>query len=156
MHDKFYKDYFNCTYAKFGEARKFLSEDSAVLDSAKLTCDSVRSKFENIRHVGYYDSFGKVLYDSSRQQLEPLKGEGIEEMHILNGTAASTVVLWKRSDHLLGHLDAFIMIRSKIVDLIIPQDHTGSYFLIVFDSDTPISRVEEARQSVIESMSSKR
>lgn len=119
-------------------------------DKVKNTCDLVRSRFENIRHVGYYDSFGKILYDSGRENLEPLKGEGVEEMHILNGTAASTLVLWQRSDYLLGKMDAFIMIREKIVDLIVP--HGDSYFLVVFDSKTPTSEVDGAFRSITESL----
>jgi hypothetical protein len=116
------------------------------LDSAKRTCDLVRSKFSNVRHVGLYDSFGKILYDSGRENLEPLKGEGVEEMHILNGTAASTLVLWKRSDYLLGKMDAFIMIREKIVDLIVPRD--DYYFLVVFDKNAEMAEVEGARRSI--------
>jgi len=95
--------------------------------------------------------FGKILCDRGREQLEPLKGEGVEEMHILNGTAASTVALWKRSDYLLGRLDAFIMIMEKVVDLIVPQQDTGSYFLAVFDPETPMAEVERIRLSIIES-----
>jgi len=117
---------------------------------AKQICDSVLAKSKMLRHVGYYDSFGKIICDSSRGQLEPLKGEGVEEMHILNGTAASTVELWKRSDYLLGRLDAFIMIMGKVVDLIVPQKETGSYFLAVFDPQTPMSEVEQVRGSLID------
>ncbi len=79
----------------------------------RATCDNVLASNRKIRHVGYYDSFGKVLCDSSRENMEGLKGEGVEEMHILNGTAASTLVLWKRSDFLLGRLNAFIMIKRE-------------------------------------------
>jgi hypothetical protein len=122
----------------------------SVFDQAKRICNAIRPISEKIRHVGYYDSFGKVLYDTERDVLEPLKGEGMEEMHILNGTAASTLVLWKRSDFLLGRLDAFIMIRDKIVDLIAPHGDTGSYFLVVFDKDTSVADVERVRQGIIE------
>jgi hypothetical protein len=118
------------------------------LDNAKDTCGRILSQSKKIRHVGYYDSFGKVLYDIGREKLEPLEDEGLEEMHILNGTAASTLVLWKRSDYLLGRLDALIMVMGKIVDLIIPQHDTGAYFLVVFDKDTPLPEVERVRLSV--------
>jgi len=121
------------------------------LARAKYTCNNVLAKSKKLRHVGYYDLFGKILCDSGREQLEPLKGEGVEEMHILNGTAASTVALWKRSDYLLGRLDAFIMIMEKVVDLIVPQQDTGSYFLAVFDPETPMAEVERVRLSIIES-----
>ncbi|HYB04706.1 MAG TPA: hypothetical protein VED17_09600 [Nitrososphaerales archaeon] len=116
-----------------------------TLDNAKLTCDRILAESKKIRHVGYYDSFGKVLYDHGREKLEPLKGEGLEEMHILNGTAASSLMLWKRSQYLLGQLDALIMIMGKVVDLIIPQHDSGAYFLVVFDPDTPTSEADRVR-----------
>ena len=123
----------------------------STFDRAKHTCDKVRASSNKIRHVGYYDSFGKVLYDSGREGVVLLEGEGVEEMHILNGTAASTLTLWKRSDDLLGRMNAFIMIREKIVDLIMPHLDTDSYFLVVFDKDTPISEVDRARVIILES-----
>jgi len=116
-----------------------------ALNDAKLSCDGILLESQKIRHVGYYDSFGKVLYDHGREQLEPLQGEGLEEMHILNGTAASSLVLWQRSKYLLGQLDALIMIMGKVVDLMIPQLDTGGYFLVVFDKDTPTSEVDRVR-----------
>jgi hypothetical protein len=82
--------------------------------------------------------------------MEGLKGEGVEEMHILNGTAASTLVLWKRSDFLLGRLNAFIMIREKVVDLIVPEDDEDAYFLVVFDEGSPTYEVDQARLKIIE------
>lgn len=126
-------------------------ETKFVIDNAKRTCDKVLARSKKIRHVGYYDSFGKVLYDVGREKLEPLKGEGIEEMHILNGTAASTLLLWKRSDYLLGRMNALIMIMGKVVDLIIPQHDTGAYFLVVFDPDTQTSEVERVLLSATDS-----
>jgi hypothetical protein len=130
-----------------------LTPESALAE-AKLTCDSILAKYKDIRHAGYYDSFGKILYDSGREKLKPLEGEGVEEMHILNGTAASSIVLWKRSDYLLGRLDALIMIMGKVVDLIVPHRDTGSYFLAVFDNETPTSEVEKVRLSILESANS--
>jgi len=124
---------------------------NSALAKAKTTCDAALTQSKKLRHAGYYDSFGKVLYDKSRDILEPLKGEGLEEMHILNGTAASTLELWKRSDYLLGRMDALIMIMGKVVDLIVPEKNTGFYFLAVFDNDTPLSEVERVRHSIIES-----
>jgi hypothetical protein len=123
----------------------------SALAKAKLTCDRVLANHNKIRHAGYYDLFGKILCDSSREKLAPLEGEGAEEMHILNGTAASSIDLWKRSAYLLGRLDALIMIMEKVVDLIVPQKDTGSYFLVVFDKDTPTSEVERVRLDIIES-----
>ena len=119
-------------------------EESSIAE-AKVICDRVLVSNRNIRHVGYYDTFGKVLCDSSRANLEGLKGEGLEEMHILNGTAASTLVLWNRADFLLGALDALIMIREKVVDLIVPHGEEGAYFLVVFDKGSPTSEADEAR-----------
>ena len=74
----------------------------SALAKAKSACDRVLASHRRIRHIGYYDSLGKRLYDVSRGRLEPLKGEGVEEMHILNGTAATALVIWKRSDRLIG------------------------------------------------------
>lgn len=116
------------------------------LESAKLICDEIRRGYEQIRHVGFYDFLGKILYDSQRDQLVPL--EGVEEMHILNGTVATTLALWKRSDHLIGESLAFIMIRKKIVGLIVPRTDDGSYFLAIFEKETPISVVEKVRREL--------
>jgi hypothetical protein len=132
----------------FNRKRSINLAESA-LAKAKLTCAKVLANHNKIRHVGYYDSFGKILGDSSREKLAPLEGEGAEEMHILNGTAASSIVLWKRSDYLLGRLDAIIMIMDKVVDLIVPQKDTGAYFLVVFDKETPTSDVERARLDIV-------
>jgi hypothetical protein len=126
----------------------------SAMERTKLTCDRVLASNKKIRHVGYYDSFGKILCDSSREKLAQLEGEGVEEMHILNGTAASTLVLWKRSSYLLGKLNAFIMILGKIVDLIVPDGDTGSYFLVVFDNDATSSEVEQARMSLVDELKS--
>jgi hypothetical protein len=102
--------------------------------------------------VGYYDSFGRSLYDSGREGPIKLEGEGTEEMHILNGTAASTLELWKRSVDLLGRMNAFIMIMEKVVDLIVPHRDTGAYFLVVFDKDAPVSEVEKTRLRIVEAV----
>lgn len=123
------------------------SKNSQVPESVKFACQTVRTEFTRIRHIGYYDSFGKVLYDTSREQLEPLKGEGLEEMHILNGTAATTLDIWKRSATLLGRMDFLVMALEKVVDLLVPHDG-GSYFLIVFDSGVPLGDVEAVRKSI--------
>jgi hypothetical protein len=130
---------------------QFLNDTpQAPLDRAKVTCDKVLEQHKALRHLGYYNSFGKILYDKSRGNLEPLKGEGLEEMHILNGTAATSLVLWKRSDYLLGRLDAVIMVMEKIVDLLVPHGETGSYFLAVFDKNVPMAEVDKVRLSILE------
>jgi hypothetical protein len=124
--------------------------NESALDQAKRICDKVQESYDKIRHVGYYDSLGRILYDSGRKGLIMLEGEGTEEMHILNGTAASTLELWKRSDDLLGRMNAFIMIMEKIVDLIVPDGVVGAYFLVVFDKDAPVSEVERVRLCIME------
>jgi hypothetical protein len=124
--------------------------EEIIQDKAKITCSKVLAQSKKIRHVGYYDSFGRVLYDAGREKLEPLKDEGVEEMHILNGTAASTLTLWKRSECLLGGMNALIMLLGKVVDLIVPETETGSYFLVVFDNDTSMAEVERVRLAFAE------
>ena len=101
-----------------------------------------RKSDRRIRHVGYYDSFGRILYDSTREKMIPL--EGVEEMHILNGTIASTLNLSKPASPLIGEVESFIMIRRKIVGLIVPH-HRGNYLLAIFEARTPIQIVEKAR-----------
>lgn len=112
----------------------------------KRICDKIRDEYRQIRHVGCYDFLGKILSDSPKENLVPL--EGIEEMHILNGTVASTLALWKSSDHLIGKLQAFIMIREKIVALIAPRGDMSSYFLAVFEKETPISVIDAVLSKV--------
>jgi len=119
------------------------------LARVKAVCNMVLTSNSKIRHVGYYDSFGKVLCDSARDASVSLEGEGIEEMHILNGTAASTLALWKRSVFLLGHMDALVMITEKVVDLIVPRKD-DSYYLVVFDAGTSVTIVGEARLKIFE------
>ena len=118
--------------------RKEKEELTAVI----AICDDVRKSDRKIRHLGYYDSFGRILYDSIREKLIHL--EGTEEMHILNGTMASMLNLWKPASPLIGKVQSFIMIREKIVGLIIPHDR-GNYFLVIFEARTPIQNVEKAR-----------
>jgi hypothetical protein len=110
------------------------------LAETKRTCDQIRDQNKQIRHIGCYDFFGKILFDSPRENLVHL--EGIEEMHILNGTVASTLALWKSPDHLIGNLQALIMIREKIVLLVVPRSDRRSYILAVFEKGTPISLAE--------------
>ena len=74
-------------------------------------CDKIRSSNSKIRHVGYYDPFGRILYDSIRPNTKPM--EGTEEMHILNGTVATTLNLWSPASPLIGRVQAFIIIRKK-------------------------------------------
>ena len=54
----------------------------------------MRKLDRRIRHVGYYDGFGRILYDSIKENQVYL--EGVEEMHILNGTVAMSLNLWDR------------------------------------------------------------
>ena len=111
-------------------------------------CDRLRSSDRKIRHAGYYDGFGRILYDSRRPGLKPM--EGTEEMHILNGTVASTINLWNPARELIGKTTSFIMIREKLVALIVPHQK-ASYFLIVFEAGTPVARVEKARKKLLSS-----
>ena len=106
-------------------------------------CDKIRSSEKRIRHVGYYDGFGRIIYDSIRPNREPM--ENTEEMHILNGTVASTLNLWKPASKLVGDTQAFIMIREKLVGLIVPHKE-GNYVLAIFEKDTDLSVVEKARK----------
>jgi len=117
------------------------------LDEAKLACDALQKHYREIRHIGYYDFFGKITYDRQRDNLQPL--EGTEEMHILNGNVATTLGNWKRSDFLLGRLDGIIMIREKITVLMVPRYTTDSYFLAVFNKNTPVSDIEKVRSRII-------
>jgi hypothetical protein len=103
-------------------------------------CDKIRSSNPTIRHVGYYDSFGRILYDSIRPNTKPM--EGTEEMHILNGTVASTLNLWNPASPMIGKVKSFIMIREKLTALTYPHED-GRYFLVVFEAGVPLSEVEE-------------
>ena len=107
-------------------------------------CDSVRKSDKRIRHVGYYDRLGRILYDSIGYEKAL---EDTEEMHILNGTVASMINLWRPSSSLIGDIDSFIMIRKKIVGLIVPVDH-GNYLLTIFEAKTPIEVVEKSRLTI--------
>ena len=108
-------------------------------------CDKIRSSDSKIRHAGYYDHFGRILYDSIRPNTTPM--EGTEEMHILNGTVASTLNLWGPASPMIGRVQAFIMIREKLTALIYPHEK-GRYFLIVFESGTALSEVGKVRSSL--------
>jgi hypothetical protein len=105
-------------------------------------CHKARSLNPKIRHVGYYDDFGRILYDNVRQNTKPM--EGTEEMHILNGTVAAMLNLWNPASSLIGKVRSFIMIREKLTALIYPQIE-GHYFLVVFEATTEISEVEAVR-----------
>ena len=126
----------------------------SAVDKAKSTCDTViarRAKYKGLRFIGVHDSFGKVLYGRPRENLVSLEGEGDEEAHILDATAASTVTIWERSSYLLGRQEALIMVFEKIVDLIVPQQRDGFYFLACFDPGTPMAELEEVELSIKES-----
>lgn len=113
----------------------------------KKCCDETRKKWRRIRHLGYYNEMGRILYDSRRDGLVPLEGE--EEKHILNATVASTLSLWRRSDRILGPTEAIIMMRGRITALMIPiSPRSGNYLLSVFDKDTPISYIEKVRSQI--------
>jgi len=111
-------------------------------------CDRLRSSDRKIRHVGYYDGFGRILYDSIRPGTTPM--EGTEEMHILNSTVASTINLWNPARELIGKTTSFIMIREKLVALIVPH-RKANYFLIVFEAGTPMEKVERVRKKLLSS-----
>ncbi len=108
-------------------------------------CDKIRSSNSKIRHVGYYDPFGRILYDSIRPNTKPM--EGTEEMHILNGTVATTLNLWSPASPLIGRVQAFIIIRKKLTALIYPHEK-GRYFLIVFEADIALSEIGKVRSSL--------
>ena len=109
-------------------------------------CDRIRKLDRRIRHVGYYDGFGRILYDSIRENRVPLEGE--EETHILNGTVASTLNLWRPASPLVGKVESFIIIREKIVGVIVPHKNQ-SYFLIIFEARTPNADVERIRSKLV-------
>ena len=109
-------------------------------------CDRIRSANSKIRHVGYYDNFGRILYDSIRPNTPPM--EGTEEMHILNGTIASTLNLWEPATPLIGKVQTFIMIREKLIALAHPNispHEKSKYFLIVFEAGISLSDIGEIR-----------
>lgn len=108
----------------------------------RSVCDSVRSSDTRIRHVGYYDGFGRIIYDSIRQNRTPM--ENTEEMHILNGTVAMTLNLWKPASKIIGETQAFIMMKDKLVGLIVPHKK-NNYVLAIFERGTDLRRVEKAR-----------
>ena len=72
--------------------------------------------------------------------------EGTEEMHILNGTVASTLNLWSPASPLIGKVQAFIMIRDKLTALIYPHEK-GRYFLVVLEAGTSLSEIGKIRSS---------
>jgi hypothetical protein len=112
------------------------------MNSPISICDKIRSANSKIRHVGYYDNFGRILYDSIRPNTPPM--EGTEEMHILNGTIASTLNLWDPATPLIGRVQTFIMIREKLTALAHPHmspNEKGKYFLIVFESGISLSEI---------------
>jgi hypothetical protein len=73
--------------------------------------------------------------------------EGTEEMHILNGTVASTLNLWSPASRMIGKVQAFVMIREKLTALIYPHEK-GRYFLIVFEAGTALSEVGRVRSLI--------
>jgi len=116
-----------------------------------MLCDRIRKLDRRIRHAGYYDGFGRILYDSIRENRIPL--EGVEEMHILNGTVASTLNLWRPASPLIGKVESFIMIREKIVGLIVPHKNQN-YFLVIFEAATPLTAIEKIRSKMLKTLNS--
>jgi hypothetical protein len=108
-------------------------------------CDKIRSSNPKIRHVGYYDYFGRILYDSIRPNTKPM--EGTEEMHILNGTVASMLNLWNPASPLIGKVQAFVMEREKLTALIYLHEK-GRYFLIVLEAGIGLSEVGKVKTSL--------
>ena len=92
---------------------------------------------------------GKIIHDAIRENTTPMEGD--EEKHILNGTVASTLTLWKSSDHLIGGLQGFVMIREKMVALIVPLK-SQNYFLVVFEKGTDLQTVESTRAKLLEAI----
>ncbi len=117
------------------------------METPTTICDRIRSSDSRIRHVGYYDSFGRILYDSIRPNTKPM--EGTEEMHILNGTVASTLNLWNPASQLIGKVKSFVMIRERLIALILPHVE-GQYFLVVFEAGTDLTQVESTRSALEE------
>ena len=120
-----------------------LKNKSDVLELSKI-CDKVRKSDKRIRHVGYYDGLGRILYDSIGYT-ESI--EDNEETHILNGTVASTLNLWKPADNVIGEAKAFVFITEKIVGLIVPVKN-GNHLLAIFEAKTPLAFVEETRAMI--------
>jgi hypothetical protein len=116
------------------------------MNTSNRICDKIRSANSKIRHVGYYDNFGRILYDSIRPNTPPM--EGTEEMHILNGTIASTLNLWDPATPLIGKVQTFIMIREKLTALAhthMSPNEKGRYFLIVFEAGISLSEIGALR-----------
>jgi hypothetical protein len=114
-------------------------------------CDALRKSNKRIRHVGYYDRLGRIQYDSIGYETAL---EDNEEMHILNGTVASMLNLWRPSSSLIGDIESFIMIRKKIVGLIVPLEQEN-YLLAIFEAKTPIDIVEKLRSRIQEEIKKK-
>lgn len=112
-------------------------------------CDTVRESDRRIRHVGYYDGFGRIIYDSVRPNRKPM--ENTEEMHILNGTVASTLNLWKPANKLIGKVTSFVMIRDKLVGVIVPY-RNSNYVLVIFEKNTKLDRVEKVRSQLLKAL----
>lgn len=111
------------------------------MQDARGICERVRSSDQRIRHVGYYDEFGRILYDSIRENTQAM--EGIEEQHILNGRVATMLSIWKPADSIIGKIEGFVMIREKLVALILPEGN--NYFLVVFEAGTPLETLDKIR-----------
>lgn len=79
--------------------------------------------------------------------------EGIEEMHILNGTVASMLNMWIPASPLIGKVTGFIMIREKLTALICPHED-GHYFLTIFEASTTLSEIETARSFLAKELES--
>ena len=77
--------------------------------------------------------------------------ENTEEMHILNGTVAMTLNLWKPASKLVGETRTFIMIKDKLVGLIVPHKK-NNYVLAIFERNTDLRRVEKARIKLLKAL----
>lgn len=121
------------------------------MEIPKATCDTLRSSNPRIRHTGYYDGFGRILCDSVRPDTKPM--EGVEEMHILNGTVASMLNLWNPASPLIGKVTGFIMMRERLTALIYPHEE-GRYFLTIFEAGTGFSEIETAQSLLVKELES--
>ena len=144
---------FYCEHTRIEKLAPQRIETKKEISSAiSRICDNVRKSDKRIRHVGYYDRFGRILYDSIGYETAL---ENTEEMHILNGTTASMLNLWRPASTLIGNVESFIMNRHKVIGLIIPAKH-DNYFLAIFEAKTPITIVEKTRVAIEEAMKGSR
>jgi hypothetical protein len=80
-----------------------------------------------------------------------LRERRAEEMHILNGTVASTLKEWRPVSALIGKIESLIMIREKIFGLIVPHKNQNC-FLVIFEALTPVTAIEQVRVKPLRSI----